>query len=222
MGFLKSLFSGAGEIVGGVVGGAIELVGEATNSDFIKEVGTGVYHATSKTGEIVGNIANGAVDVIEGVVTSNERQVENGFDEILDTAADTVSNVGKGLVHVAETSINAIENLIDGDTDAAVEAGKNLAKVAAVGIFAVGVVDLVDGADGVVSAAEIDPAEGHEVPIVENTDVQLLENPNEHHVSPHWRTLPDGTEIWVDGDGDSSVNTNGGWTQSNPDYRISK
>jgi hypothetical protein len=221
VGFLKSLFSGAGEIVGGVVGGAIELVGEATNSDFIKEVGTGVYHATSKTGEIVGNIASGAADVIEGVVTSNEWQVENGFDEIFDTAADTVSNVGKGLVHVAETGVNAIGNLMDGDTDAAVEAGKNLVKVAAVGILAVGVVDLVDGADGVASAAEINPAEGHEAPIVEN-DVQLLENPNEHHVSPHWRTLPDGTEIWVDGDGDSSVNTHGGWTQNNPDYRISK
>jgi len=40
------------------------------------------------------------------------------------------------------------------------------------------------------------------------------------HVEPHWRILPDGTQIWVDGDGDTSVHTDGGWTQTNPDFRV--
>lgn len=41
-----------------------------------------------------------------------------------------------------------------------------------------------------------------------------------HHVSPHYRTLPDGREIWVDGDGDTTVDTYDGWMQHNPDYRV--
>ena len=48
------------------------------------------------------------------------------------------------------------------------------------------------------------------------------ENPNTHHVTPHERTLPDGRTIWIDGDGDSRVDTQGGWEQHNPDYRIPK
>ncbi|PEE25959.1 hypothetical protein CON98_33140, partial [Bacillus toyonensis] len=56
------------------------------------------------------------------------------------------------------------------------------------------------------------------------TDVEYTteENPNAHHVTPHERVLPDGRTIWVDGDGDTSVDTQGGWEQHNPDYRIPK
>ena len=50
------------------------------------------------------------------------------------------------------------------------------------------------------------------------------ENSNSHSVEPHWRTLESGKEIWVDGDGDTSIDRTveqgGGWTQDNPDYRI--
>jgi hypothetical protein len=46
-------------------------------------------------------------------------------------------------------------------------------------------------------------------------------NPNGiDFVKPHWRTLPDGSKIWVDGDGVTSVNRSveegGGWWRRNP------
>ncbi|WP_180320099.1 hypothetical protein [Peribacillus loiseleuriae] len=55
------------------------------------------------------------------------------------------------------------------------------------------------------------------------TEYITQDNPNNHTVQPHWRTLESGERIWVDGDGDSSINhtaeQGGGWDQSNPDYR---
>ena len=48
----------------------------------------------------------------------------------------------------------------------------------------------------------------------------LTENPNMHHVTPHERVLSDGRTIWVDGDGDTTVDTSDGWFQGNPNYRI--
>ncbi|MEK3976219.1 hypothetical protein [Psychrobacillus sp. FSL K6-1267] len=57
-----------------------------------------------------------------------------------------------------------------------------------------------------------------------NVDYIQVDNPNSHSVEPHWRTLSNGETIWVDGDGDTNVNQSaeegGGWSQSNPDYRI--
>lgn len=57
-----------------------------------------------------------------------------------------------------------------------------------------------------------------------NVDAVEIDNPNSHYVEPHWRTLPNGDIIWVDGDGntsiDQSVEEGGGWNQSNPNYRI--
>ena len=41
-----------------------------------------------------------------------------------------------------------------------------------------------------------------------------------HHVTPHERVLSDGRTIWVDGDGDTTVDTSDGWFQGNPNYRI--
>lgn len=86
----------------------------------------------------------------------------------------------------------------------AIKAGKELAKVALVSAVAVGVADVIDG------IVDMDDVEEYE----------LVENENSHYVTPHMRTLPDGREIWVDGDGNTSIHRSVGWTQTNPDYRI--
>lgn len=51
-------------------------------------------------------------------------------------------------------------------------------------------------------------------------DVLIEEGDDTHFVSPHERELEDGSTIWVDGDGDTSVDLDieegGGWEQGNP------
>lgn len=53
-----------------------------------------------------------------------------------------------------------------------------------------------------------------------------IENDNTHSVQPHERTLASGQTIWVDGDGDTTIDRTaeqgGGWEQSNPDYRVAE
>lgn len=86
------------------------------------------------------------------------------------------------------------------------------------------VIDLVDGADAIddnlASTTSADSVNIPSEPALLATDdnVTLVENPNVHDVELHYRTLSDGTRIWVDGD--TSIDTYEGWTQSNPDYRV--
>ncbi|WP_156573767.1 hypothetical protein [Bacillus luti] len=167
MGLIKLVTRAAAKVTAEVVGGAIEAVGEVTNSNFIKDV-------------------------------------------------------GKGIVHVSEKGVETVQAIREGDTDKAIEAGKELAKVAAVGVFSVGVIDIIDGADGITDGIGSDNVA--QASALETADVEYTteENPNTHHVTAHERVLPDGRTIWVDGDGDTSVDTQGGWEQHNPDYRIPK
>lgn len=222
MGLIKSVTGAVAKVAAEVVGGAIEVVGEVTNSNFIKDVGKGVNKATVKTGEIVGNLADGTYDAIGGLITDDKQQAKRGYEEIFGTVQDTATTIGKGIVHVSEKGVETVQAIREGDTDKAIEAGKELAKVAAVGVLSVGVIDIVEGADGIADGVGSDSIA--QAANTEATDVEytMEENPNIHHVTPHERVLPDGRTIWVDGDGNTSVDTQGGWEQHNPDYRTPK
>jgi len=104
---------------------------------------------------------------------------------------------------VASQGLATATAIASGDTETAIKAGKELAKVAIVSTVAVGIGDVVEGLfDG-------------------DDDVYaLVENEGTHYVTPHWRTLSDGSRIWVDGDGNTSINQGTGWIQSNPDFRV--
>ncbi|MGG0936982.1 hypothetical protein ABHN11_12840 [Brevibacillus centrosporus] len=287
MGFLKDLGKGLGQIAGGVVGGTINLVGEITDSKALKEIGEGVYHASSKAGETLGTFASGAVDVVGGIVSKDDRQIENGFGDMGSAVNDTYQGVKAGVINVIDNGGKVIEGLKNDDFESVKQGGTNLIKTAAIATFAVGVADFIGvvGDDGVIETAEsheVTDTDVHEVKphwvngyeraegtYVEgywrdgdgNTSVNLteeegggylrsnpdgmlennlhldngtiqpgpttttVENPNTHHVASHWVNgyeRADGTHVdgyWRDGDGDTTKDTNGGWTQHNPDYK---
>jgi len=225
MGFLKELGSFVGQVAGGVIGGTIEIVGEVTNSEFIKDVGKGVYQTTAKTGELIGSLASGTYDAVGGIITGDKAQTNQGFEEVFETIGKTAKGIGNGLVHVAGKGIETVEAIIDGDTDRALTLGKDVAKIAAIGVLSVGIFEIVDGIDGV--DADLEASESVAVEELQDTEIanaeySTIENSEMHHVTAHWRILPDGREIWVDGDGDTSVNTGNGWSQHNPDFRVLK
>lgn len=235
MGLFEDIGTLVGGVVGGVIGGAVSLAGEVTDSKFLKEVGEGVFEVSKKSGQLVGSFADGTVDCVAGVITDDKQQASKGFEQMVDVAGETVVGVGRGVVNVAGKGIETVGAILDGNEDKALEVGKDLVKTLAIGALAVGVVDIIDGVDGFDEVDVVDT--GHDVgginhvALISDTDDTsiidtstgadhiLIENDNMHHVTPHFRTLPDGTEIWVDGDGDTSVNTNDGWTQHNPDFR---
>ena len=85
MGFIKDVGSIAGKVAGLVVGAPIAIVGEAVDSDFLKEVGDGVFKASSRTGELLGNAAEGAAETIYGTVTEDKAMQSNGINKVVDS-----------------------------------------------------------------------------------------------------------------------------------------
>lgn len=144
------------------------------------------------------------------------------------------------MVKFVENGLRTTDAIIGGDTDTAVKVGTEMLKTVAVGVLAIGIVDACDGigesldgtvdglpvADNDVYDGIVDELDGMVDGLIDTVNnflmvdnVDFIENPNEHYVTPYERLLPDGRTIWVDGDGDTTVDTNGGWLQSNPDYK---
>lgn len=242
MGFFKELGQGAGWLVGEVTGGIIKGVGEATGSTFIQEVGDGVKSSTKFVGEQLGNVAEGAWNVGSGLVTNNERKIDQGFDDLGEGVTSTAKAVGQGISSTVQNVGNVAGGLIDGDETRWKHGLREVGKTVAVGALGVSILDVADvidinGNEGGIegndpTGNESIAIEQHpEVGQVETADISSTpeqeyiaeENPNEHFVEPHWRTLESGEEIWVDGDGDTSIDRTveqgGGWNQGNPDYR---
>ena len=217
MGFLKSLGSFAGKVVGGVTGGAVSLVGDIVGSDFLKDVGKAACAVTAHTGEVVGSLAEGAVTCAGGILARDEEKIKKGADEMFTTTAETVVGMGKGITYTVKLGAEGVDGLVSADTEKLVKVGKQFVKIGMVGALSFGVLDVIDGVpDGV----PLDFNHNGVCDLFEDASKIIVENPNVHHVNPHWRTLHDGRRIWVDGDGTSAVDSFDGWTQTNPNFRI--
>ncbi|NRF94564.1 hypothetical protein HQN89_27045 [Paenibacillus frigoriresistens] len=224
MGFLKELGSFIGDVAGTVVGGTVKAVGEITGVEFLEEIGDGVKKASSIAGETLGKVASGAWDVGAGIITQDEQQLEEGFSDIGSAVSSTAKGIGNTIVNVAENGGKVIEGIFTGDGEEFMQGAKGLIKTAAISTLAIGVVDFIEGVDGTdvdIAADDVDELPHH---LASTTTVDpnadTIDIPDTHHVEPHWRHLADGRTIWVDGDGDTSVNTSGGWDQHNPNYQV--
>ncbi|WP_230658147.1 hypothetical protein [Psychrobacter sp. I-STPA10] len=214
MSFLKDLGKGLGEVTGAVLGGTIKGAGEILDSKFVQEVGTGVEKSMTHTGTLLGELADGIADVGIGCIDKNEQQTNQGLNNLGNTIKTFGSQVGQSATTIVDQGITTVDALSHGDYETAKIGVAGLAKVAAVSVLAVGVIDIIDGVDAIDSNVLA-------VDDTTDTDYIQVENTNIHEVSPHERVLADGRVIWVDGDGDTSINRDTGWVQTNPNYRIS-
>lgn len=208
MGFIKDLGKIAGSVAGMAIGAPISLVGEVVKSDFIQEIGEGVYRVSGRTGELLGNVTEGAVETVYGTLTSDKTMQSGGIDKVVDSGVTYAKGIVNGTVRTVGNVLETADAILDGDTDKAIKVGKELVKTAAIATFAVTATDVIDGLD------IFDDADDS---FADNDD--FIENPNIHHVRPHERVLPDGRKIWVDGDGNTDIDTFDGWFQTNPNYK---
>lgn len=251
MGFLKDLGEGAGWLIGNVTGGIIKGVGELTDSDFIRDVGEGVKNSTEFAGKQLGNVAEGIWNVGSGIVSQDDNKIDQGFDDLGEGIGKTAKAIGQGISMTVNNIGDVAGGIIDGDSDRTLDGAKQLGKTALIATLGVSVLEAADIVDingneggfngdnnaGNIGTSEIANGNGMnngsniiyaETAMDNNYEGDLdyieVENPNSHFVEPHWKTLPNGEMIWVDGDGDTSVNLTveegGGWDQSNPNYRI--
>ena len=213
MSFLKNLGKGLGEGAGLILGGSVKAVGKFANNDFIQEVGETVNVSMQNTGNILGNVADGIAEVGIGTLESDIVRRDKGFSDLGNTTKAVGNQLLEATGQILGDAIDTADGLLERDWDKVKTSGRSLAKVAAVSTIAIGIVDTVDGIDthGTESLVAMDSAV--------DADSTQIENYNVHDVSPHERVLPNGEVIWVDGDGDTSVDRDTGWTQTNPNYR---
>ena len=225
MGFLKDLGTGLGAGLGTVLGGAVSMVGDALESDFIREVGEGVDHASRATGDLLGDLAEGTSEAIAGALNEDRQRVTAGFDQLGGAAERTARGVGATVSGLAENGGKAVDGFLNDDTDRALEGLRGLAKTVAVATIAVGITDLVVDFDVDVDSDPAVDAAPSSTLVAEVPDPPTPEGI--HHVDPHWVSgyeTADGGHVegfWRDGDGDTSENLSkadgGGYLRSNPD-----
>ena len=211
MSFLKNLGKGLGEGAGFVLGGSVKAAGKFINNDFIQEIGESVDESMKNTGNILGNVADGIAEVGIGAFESDSTRRDKGFSDLGKTTKAVGDQLLTAAGQILGDTIDTVDGIIEGDLDKVKKSGRSLVKVVAVSTIAIGIVEAVDGFD----------ASGAESSVAASTLPEgQIENYNVHEVSPHERILPSGEVIWVDGDGDTSVDRDTGWTQTNPNYRV--
>lgn len=211
MSFLKNLGKDLGKSAGAVLGGSVKKVGKFVDSDFVQEIGDSVEGSMKNTGNLLGNVADGIAEVGIGIVENDNVRRDKGFSDLGDTTKEVGDQLFIAAGQILENTVNTADGLLERDWDKVKTSGRSLVKVAAVSTIAIGIVEVVDGVDaiGTETLATTDT----------NLDNAQVENYNVHEVSPHERVLPSGEVIWVDGDGDTSVDRDTGWIQTNPNYR---
>ncbi len=211
MGFLKDLGKLTGSIAGIAIGAPICLVGSVVKSDLIQQIGQDACNVTTHTGELLGTVAEGTTETVYGALTSNKSMQKNGTDKIIKSGSSYAKGVITGVANMAIKGGQTIEAIANGDTEKAIKTGKEIVKTVAVGALSIGVLDAIDGLD--FDDFDFDNDD------FDDLDERTVENPNTHYVTPHERVLPSGRTIWVDGDGDTSVDLGRGWYQTNPNYK---
>ena len=244
MRLLKGLGSFAGKVAGGVVGGGLEAVGTAVGSNFLKEVGQGVYNTTVRSGEMLGSLGDSAVTTVHGIVTEDGEKVKEGIGEAGNVVKTTAIGIGRTLASTATNASLVVNGVINDDLETARRGVRELAKTVVISSLSIGlcdvVFDIVD--EPLVATAEMgDNTIFAANEIVSDIDVAFLndaieqevdfydasiQEPDAHLVDPHWVNdyyKADGTHVegyWRDGDGDTSVNLStqqgGGYMHSNP------
>jgi hypothetical protein len=159
MSFLKGLGQFAGEVTGKVLGGSVRVVGEIAGSPFIKEVGNGVEKATINTGKTVGQLASGTYDLASGAIRKDDAAVEAGLADLGDAVTNTAKGVAVSAKYVYNGGKDVVVGMKEEDMDRVKLGAKHLLTAAAVTTLAVGVIDAVDGADGMDTASIAEPTD---------------------------------------------------------------
>lgn len=159
MSFLKGLGQFAGEVTGKVLGGSVRVVGEIAGSPFIKEVGNGVEKATINTGKTVGQLASGTYDLASGAIRKDDAAVEAGLADLGDAVTNTAKGVAVSAKYVYNGGKDVVVGMKEEDMDRVKLGAKHLLAAAAVTTLAVGVIDAVDGADGMDTASIAEPTD---------------------------------------------------------------
>lgn len=166
MGVFRTMGKGVGIVGGGLIGGAVKVTGKAVGSkwkgtgEWIEDVGDQVHSASKIALDNVGQFVDGAVQGTYGAIKKDDYYKQKGLNDLKDSTGRTVKGIGSALKYTVHNAGTSYKGFSSGDKELAIKGLKNIGKVVAVSGLAIGVVDLVDGAD-TVTAEELETRNDH-------------------------------------------------------------
>jgi hypothetical protein len=166
MGVFRSIGKGLGTVGGGLIGGTVKVVGKAVGSkwqgagEWLEEVGNNVQVASKIALDNLGQFVDGAVQGTYGVIKKDDYYKQKGLDDLKDSAGRTMKGIGLALKYTVTNVGTTFTGFTSGDKEQALKGLKNLGKVVAVSSLAIGIADVIDGAD-IVEAEDIETRNDH-------------------------------------------------------------
>ncbi|WLR51735.1 HNH endonuclease [Bacillus tianshenii] len=166
MSLFRKVGKGVGTVGGGLIGGTVKVAGKAVGSkwkgtgEWIEEVGDSVESASKMALDNAGQFVDGAVQGTYGVIKKDKHYKEKGLNNLKDSSGKTIKGIGATLKYTVQNGSSTYKGFRSGDRDQAIQGLKNIGKVVAVSSLAIGVVDLIDGAD-IVEAEELETRNDH-------------------------------------------------------------
>ena len=161
MGIFRKIGEGVGIVGGVVIGSTTKLAGKAVGTkwkeagEWLEEVGDGVESASKTTFDNAGQFIDGAVQSTVGAIKKDEEATQQGLQDLKDSTGRTVKGIGSALKYTATNVGSTYNSFKNGDNEEAIKGLKNIGKVVVISGLAIGVLDIVDGAD-VAEAEEIE------------------------------------------------------------------
>ena len=166
MGVFRSIGKGVGTVGGGLIGGAVKVSGKIVGGkwketgEWLEDVGESVQSASKIALENAGQFVDGAAQGTYGVIKSDEQAKQKGFSDLKDSTEKTVKGIGSSIKYTFNNAGTAYKGLKSNDKKQALTGLKNIGKVVAVSGLAIGIVDVLDGAD-IADAEELDTRNDH-------------------------------------------------------------
>lgn len=164
------VFRKVGNLVNGTVGEVakigVKLVSKAVSNknenvgQYIGEVGNTIIDASKGAIDNVAQFSDGAIRSGYGFLSKDEYHKQLGLYDLKDSLTKTIKGIGSSLKYVMKSTGITINAIWNNDRQQIAEGLKNLGKIAAVTTFAVGVIDVIDGAD-IVGAEGIETRNDH-------------------------------------------------------------
>ncbi len=149
----------AGTVVGGAVGGTMQVIGKMSGVKLIDNIGESIVNSTIYTGTIAGEIVSGGVELTRGHIenavsrkkgeplTEPNPHIAQGTSDLKSGGKKVVGNFVNNAKLVIENGGDVVDGLAHRDMDRVKDGAKRLVKIAAVGMMTVGAIKLAEDDD---------------------------------------------------------------------------
>mgnify|MGYP000860855979 CR=1 FL=1 len=135
-----------GAIVGGVLGGAVSVIGHVSHNKFLDELGGSIVDSTILTRQIAGE-ASGATDLVVGKIKHKPKHIRQGKKDLINAGEKVVNNFITNTKTIIDNSGEIIEGVREKDKVKIVNGAKTLGKIVAIGTITVGAIKLESNDD---------------------------------------------------------------------------